>query len=210
MEFKEVMRKRRAVNFFDPSKEVTPDELKVILETAALCPSSMNFQPWQVIVVKSPEAKEKLMKAAFNQVKIVEAPVTLIILADKDGWRPGHPTVEKVWQDMVRLGYLQEDKRRGFEMGPHKLYGDGEKSLAFAVKNAAFFALAIMLAAADLGIDSHPMDGFDHEAVRQAFNIPENFFVPVLIALGHFYGEKYTLMPPKWRKSWEELVWNVV
>ncbi|HOJ51460.1 MAG TPA: nitroreductase family protein [Syntrophales bacterium] len=208
MEFIDVMRERRAVNFFDPNREVADEEVRRILETAALSPSSMNFQPWQVVVVRSREAKEKLMKAAFNQAKIVDAPVTLIILADKEGWRPGHPTVEKVWQDMVKLGYLTEDKRRGFEMGPQRLYGGEERSLAFAVKNAAFFAMAVMLAAKDLGIDSHPMDGFDHEAVRQAFNIPANFFVPVLIALGYF-DQKYTLMPPKWRKSWDEIVWGI-
>lgn len=207
MEFKEVIRSRRAVNFFDPQKGVSDEELKRILEVATLVPSSMNFQPWQVIVVRSKEAKEKLMKAAMNQTKIMDAPVTLIVLADKEGWRVGHPTVEKVWENMLELGYMTEKQRSWFEKGPEKLYGGPEKSLAFAVKNAAFFAMAIMLAAKDLGIDSHPMDGFDHEAVREAFSIPENFFVPVLIALGHF-DSTHTLMPPKWRKSWDELVLN--
>lgn len=207
MEFKNVIRFRRAVNFFDPQKDVTNEELKEILETAALAPSSMNFQPWQVIVVRSKEAKEKLMKVAMNQQKIIDAPVTLIVLADKEGWRAGHPTVEKVWENLLSLGYMTEKQRSGFEKGPEKLYGGYEKSLAFAVKNAAFFAFAIMLAAKDRGIDSHPMDGFDHEALRETFNIPDNFFVPVLIALGHF-DESRTLMPPKWRKSWNELVWK--
>ncbi|MCX7981960.1 MAG: nitroreductase family protein [Syntrophales bacterium] len=209
MELKEIMKLRRAVNFFDPTQNVTDEELKQILETATLVPSSMNFQPWQVIVVREPEAKERLMKAAMNQTKIVEAPVTLIVLADKDGWRAGHPTVEKVWENLLTLGYMTDKQRSWFEKGPEKLYGGPEKSLAFAVKNAAFFAMAIMLAAKDLGIDSHPMDGFDHEAVREAFNIPENFFVPVLIALGHFDKSK-TLMPPKWRKSWNEIVWQYI
>lgn len=207
MEFKQVINSRRAVNFFDPRRDVTDEELKDILETAALVPSSMNFQPWQIIVVRSPEAKEKLMKAAMNQTKIMDAPVTLIILADKEGWRVGHPTVERVWENLLALGYMTEKQRSWFEKGPEKLYGNPEKSLAFAVKNAAFFAMAIMLAAKDRGIDSHPMDGFDHEAVREAFNIPDNFFVPVLIALGHF-DESHTLMPPKWRKAWKELVWK--
>jgi len=53
MEFQEAMKKRRAVNFFDPAKEVTDEEITRLLEIAALAPSSMNFQPWQVAVVRT-------------------------------------------------------------------------------------------------------------------------------------------------------------
>lgn len=65
--------------------------------------------------------------------------------------------------------------------------------------------MAFMLAAKDAGLDTHPMDGFDHEGVRKAFGIPDNYFVPVLIAVGHF-DAKRTLMPPKWRKKYGEIV----
>lgn len=209
MEFQEAMKKRRAINFFDPAQDVTDDEVKHILEVAALAPSSMNFQPWQVIVVRAPDAKAKLMQVAMNQKKIIEASVTLIILADMTGWYVGHPTVEKVWDNLVELGYESETRRSSFENGPKKLYGSPERSLAFAVKNAAFFSMALMLAAADIGLDSHPMDGFDHDALREAFDIPEHFFVPLIIALGHF-NKNFRLLPPKWRKSRDELVWKQI
>ncbi len=106
---------------------------------------------------------------------------------------------------MLDLGYVKPEQRQWIEGGAESIYGGEEKSLAFAVKNAAFFGMALMLAATDAGLDSHPMDGFDHDGVRKAFNIPDNFFVPMLLAIGHF-NEKYKLMPPKWRKSYEEIV----
>lgn len=53
MEFIKVIHERRAVNFFDPSKPVSDDELKRIIETASLAPSGFNLQPWRLIVVKS-------------------------------------------------------------------------------------------------------------------------------------------------------------
>ena len=62
MDFADTMKKRRAVNFFDPDKPVSDEELKGIIETAALAPSGLNLQPWQVIVVRSREAKEKLIR----------------------------------------------------------------------------------------------------------------------------------------------------
>lgn len=207
MEFNQVMMKRRAVNFFDPTKPVSDDLLKHIIETAALSPSGFNLQPWQLIVVKTPADKERLKTAAWNQPKITEAPVVLIIIADKDGWKPGHPVVEKAWQNMVDLGYLKAEQREWFNGGAKFLYEGVEKSLAFAAKNASFFGMALMLAAKNAGLDSHPMDGFDHEAVQKAFDIPDNYFVPMLLAIGHF-NEKNKLMPPKWRKSYEEIVFK--
>jgi len=51
------------------------------------------------------------------------------------------------------------------------LYHSENKSLAFAVKNASFFSMALMLAAKDAGLDTHPMDGFDHVELRKAFNV---------------------------------------
>jgi nitroreductase len=91
MEFQQVMQSRRAVNFFDPGTEVSDEELRRIVETAALAPSGLNLQPWEIIIVRSREAKEKLMAAAGGQTKIVEAPVTLIVLADREGYKVGCP-----------------------------------------------------------------------------------------------------------------------
>jgi len=207
MEFSAIMRERRAVNFFDSSKPVDDKVLKKIIETAALAPSGFNLQPWQLIVVKSPEEKERLKAVAWNQPKISEAPVTLIVLGDKDGWKPGHPTMEKVWQNTLDLGYIKAEQRDWLEKGTAGLYGGEEKSLAFAFKNSAFFGMCIMLAAKDAGLDSHPMDGFSQEGVRKAFEIPDNFVVPMLIAIGYF-NEKYKLMAPKWRKSYSDVVWK--
>jgi nitroreductase len=207
MEFAKIMTERRAVNFFDPMKPVSDEALKNIIETAALAPSGFNFQPWQLIVVKSPADKERLKAVAWKQPKITDAPVVLIVLADKDGWKPGHPTMEKVWLNMVELGYVKPELRQNIEDGVRSIYGGEEKSLAFAVKNASFFGMALMLAAKDAGLDSHPMDGFDHEGVTGAFNIPDNYFIPMLLAIGHF-NEKYKIRTAKWRKSYEDIIFK--
>ena len=85
------------------------------------------------------------------------------------------------------------------------LYGGDPRALAFAAKNAAFFGLGLMLAAKHLGLDSHPMDGFDHAGVVEEFKIPGNFFIPMLLAVGHFDQSKQ-LLPRNWRKPYEEIV----
>ncbi len=206
MDFIDVINNRRAVNFFDPAKDVSPELLKKVIETAATAPSSFNLQPWSLIVLRDPEEKMKLQKLAWDQPKVTEAPVTLIVLADRDGWQEGHRFVEKNFQEMIKAGLMVEEQRQWFEDARNSLYGfSSEAQQAFACKNTGFFAMALMLAAKNLGLDTHPMDGFDHEEVRKAFNIPENYWIPLLMAVGYFKSDM-ELAPPKWRKNYDEIV----
>ncbi|MBU0994059.1 MAG: nitroreductase family protein [Proteobacteria bacterium] len=206
MNFNDVLNSRRSVNFFDPDKRVSNELLKSVLDMAAKTPSSFNLQPWSVIVVDQESEKETLKKLAWNQPKVTEAPLTLIVLADRHGWKEGHPFVEKNFQEMIRAGSMQESQREWFKGAREGLYGaTPERQLAFAAKNAGFFAMTLMLAAKSKGLDTHPMDGFDLEGVKKAFHIPDNYWVPLLIAVGYFkQGE--TLMPAKWRKTADELI----
>jgi len=205
MDFKEVVTHRRAINFFDPSRTVSDALLREMVEMAAKAPSSFNLQPWSLILLQDAEEKARLRKLAWNQPKVTEAPVVAIVLADREAWKAGHPFVERNFQEMVASGSHTEDQRDWFLNACKNLYGEtGEKAQAFACKNAGFFAMALMFAAKSLGLDTHPMDGFDHEGVRQAFRIPENYWIPLLLAIGYFDRNK-TLSAPKWRKTFEEI-----
>ena len=206
MDFIDVINNRRSVNFFDPDKDVPDETLRAMIETAAKAPSSFNLQPWSLIVLRGHEEKKRLQSLAWNQPKVSEAPVTIIVLADRDGWKEGHPFVEKNFQEMITANAMNEDQRQWFADSRTSLYGESEdKQLAFACKNTGFFAMALMLAAKNLGLDTHPMDGFDHDAVRKEFNIPDNYWIPLLLAVGYFKKDM-ELAPPKWRKTVEEIV----
>lgn len=206
MTFKEVIYGRRAVNFFDPEKDVSGALLTEIIEMAAQAPSSSNIQPWSLIVLRDQGDKLRLRKHAWDQAKVSEAPVTLIVLADNDGWKSGNPFLEKNFSEMMRTGIMKAEQRESFDKVRETLYGASEtRKIAFSCKNTAFFAMALMLAAKSLGLDTHPMDGFDLDAVRMEFKIPDNYWIPLLIAVGYFHPDK-TLQPPKWRKTVDEIV----
>ena len=206
MDFRDIIESRRAVNFFDPTKPVSQEQLRELIELAAKVPSSYNLQPWNVIAVTDPEKKKALRQVAWNQPKVEEAPVVLIVLADRDGWKPGNPTLERNFDEFVKAGLFKPEQREWFLGACNTLYGQSpEQQQAFACKNTGFFAMALMFVARELGLHSHPMDGFDHEAVRELFRIPNNYWIPLLLAVGHFDQTK-TLLPPKWRKNYEEIV----
>jgi nitroreductase len=206
MDFMEVMKGRRSVNFFDPERSVPDETLRELVETAALAPSSFNLQPWSIMVIKDMDSKMRLRELAWDQPKVSEAPVVLVVLADRDAWKEGHPFVERNFKEMVVAGSMVEDQYEWFVNAAKGLYGESpERKQAFACKNTGFFAMGLMLAAKGLGLDTHPMDGFDHEGVRNAFNIPDNYWIPLLLAVGWFDSTK-ELHPPKWRKNFDEIV----
>jgi nitroreductase len=206
MDFKEITEKRRSINFFDPDRDVSEETLIEMVDMAANTPSSFNLQPWNLMVLREPQAKEKLRKLAWDQPKVTEAPVVLIVLADQKGWSEGHPVFEKNWNQMLDSGSMTKDQREWFLEATQSLYNwSPEANLAFAVKNTGFFAMSLMYAATEMGLESHPMDGFDHDAVKKAFSIPDNYWIPLLLAVGYKKPD-LELHPPKWKKSYKEIV----
>ena len=80
---KRLMEERRSVNFFDAAQPLTPELLRQIVELASLAPSAFNLQPWRLIAVRSAEGRQRLWQLAQQQPKVLEAPVTLIIIGDR-------------------------------------------------------------------------------------------------------------------------------
>ena len=97
MEVIQAIRERRAINFFEPGKEVSDDKLKELLSIANLSPSSFNLQPWTIIVVRDPERKKILRQCAFNQPKVEEASAVLIMIADPRGLEENWERVLNSW-----------------------------------------------------------------------------------------------------------------
>ncbi len=200
MDLKEVLETRRAVNFFDPSKDVDESVIRRIYDLARLAPTSFNLQPVNIILLHSAESKQTLREAAFNQPKITDAPWVAILLGDKKAYDHMDPIID----DMIEKGFTKEEGRNVVKGMAKGLY-EGDNERAFAHRNVSLFASAFMLAAKSLGVDTHPMDGFDGGAVRKVFNIPDDLEVVMLVAIGH-HDESKTLLPRARRKEYDEVV----
>lgn len=206
MDFKQVMESRRSVNFFDPDKDVPEHLLREMVELAAKAPSGFNIQPWNLVVLRDQESKMRLRQHAWDQEKVTDAPVTMIVLADMDGWKFDNPFAEKNFNEMTASGAMSPDQKDWFIETCTSLYGASDiRRAAFACKNTGFFAMAMMLAAKSLGLDTHPMDGFDIDGVREEFSVPDHYWIPLLLAVGYF-NEAQPLFPAKWRKSYDDIV----
>lgn len=202
METLQAIKERRSINFFQPDRNIPDSTLRELLEVSNLSPSSFNLQPWKVMVVKDPEKKKALRRCAFNQPKVEEASAVLILIADPKGVEEN---LERVLDNWQQLGYLKPEVRDSSREMAKNLYGTEEslKRKIFAVKNTALFAMNLMITARGLGLETHPMDGFDEEAIKREFGIPADKIIPMLIAVGYL-KEGVNLLPRAFRRPIDE------
>ena len=204
MDTLQAIKERRAVNFFDPARALPSDALTELLNLANLSPSSFGLQPWKVVAVTDPESKKTLRRCAMNQQKVEEAPAVLIMVADPNGVEENMDRLLESWQE---LGYMKPEMRKAYSEMMLGLYGarDSLTRKLFAVKNTALFAMTLMIAAKGMGLESHPMDGFDEACVKKEFNIPDDKVIPMLVAVGYL-KPGVTLLPRAFRRELDEFV----
>lgn len=201
METKALYHERRSVNYFDANKPLSKSILEEIINLAVLAPSAFNLQPWRIIAVESKEAKEKLKALSNNQPKVTEAPVMLILVGNKNGWNESNP----VWEEMLQSVGNNTEMVEGAKQAAAFLYGSSEeRSLKFAESNAGLLAMSIMIAAKELGVDSHPMSGIDFEGIHKAFNLQSDETVVMTIALG-YNDQSKTLYPKRPRRGFNDI-----
>jgi len=109
MDVFEAIRTRRSIRKFRP-KPIPDEKLEIIREAGRLAPSAGNRQPWRFVVVKDPERKKNLAKAADNQMFIANAGVIIVALGDPEAsprWFKQDPmiAVEHMILAATALGY---------------------------------------------------------------------------------------------------------
>jgi nitroreductase len=174
--------RRRATRKFDPSRPLEDDVLKRLLGLATHAPSGYNLQPWRFIVVRSERNRQRLRGCAFNQPKVTEAPVMVIVL----GYKGAHAThLVPMLDRRVALGGMTVEAaaevrgRVGATLGRHP------DLASWALRSSMLAAATLMLAAESLGVASAPMEGFDPAKVKEEFGVPDDHVICCLVALGY-------------------------
>ena len=204
MDVLQAIKERRSINFFEPGKEVPDATLKAVLDLANLAPSSMNLQPWKVVVVKNSERKKALRRCAYDQPKAEEASVMLIMVADPTALEEN---IDRGLDSWIELGYMKPEMKETYQGMAGNLYSTADSLTRkfFAVKNTALYAMNVMIAAKGLGLETHPMDGFDEACIKKEFGIPDDKIIPMLIAVGYFKSG-FTLLPRAFRRKLDDFV----
>jgi len=163
---------RHACKEFDPARKIPDDDFRFILEVGRLSPSSFGYEPWQFLVIQKPELRERLRAVTWGAQKTLpSASHFLAILTHKQDLR-------------YDAAYLQDFSRRikgmddeglarrtavlkKFQESDFRLL-ESERALFDWGGKQAYLALANMMsAAAQIGIDSCPIEGFEQDAAER-------------------------------------------
>jgi nitroreductase len=196
---KEAIEQRRSIRKF--KSEPVPDEyIDALLDAARLAPSGSNAQPWRFKIVKNLSMKEKLVKAAYDQAFIAEAPVVLVCCADIRGYLDG---VVSGLQDLGKIGAV-EDRivhivlERTDRMKTLNFDQFGQR-IAF---NVAIAIEHIVLRAMDFGLGTCWVRLIDEQAIRAIFGWDDTISVVALLPIG--YPDESPA--PRKRRSIEDIV----
>lgn len=196
-EFLDMMNFRHACKLFDTNRKISEDDFKYILEAARLSPSSFGMEPWRFLVIENQKIKEDLKPLCWNQNQITTCSHLVIIKTDN-----------KALKDRDYI--LKMFKRRGLDEESTKAYIKRYENFlknqnisCWSAKQCYIAAANMMSAAAFIGIDSCPIEGFDKDEVQKYLKVDgKNIEVVLILAFG------YRVKNPskKQRLSLEEIV----
>ncbi len=109
MELRECLRliyERVSIRKYKP--DPVPDELILeLLKAGNAAPSAGNLQARDFVVIKNPETKKKIAKAALEQMFIASAPVVIVVCAN-------YPRSVRIYGDRGKL-YAEQDATAAVE-----------------------------------------------------------------------------------------------
>ena len=174
------IRARRSIKSFknDPIPEGDLQELLSLMQDA---PSSWNFQPTRVVMIRSMAQKEALAAAAWGQKQILEAPVTFVFAVSIRGW-------EKNMGEILKLGVDSGAWPQKFadwigENAPGFQKGLGNKEREYAIKDAIIMATTLALAAQSKGYSNCYINGWDEAKVKEIIGVEGDNDIAIALLL---------------------------
>ena len=173
----EAIYQRRSVKGYDPSHKITPEEEQKLLEATIQAPTSFNIQHWRFIILRDPELRQKIRKELGNdQAQMTDASLLILFTADMKAWQK-EPS--RYWQNAPQeVADLLVNWMSPFHEGREWLQRDeAQRSIGMAMQT-------LMLTAKAMGYDSCPMIGFDIDKVAELINLPEDYVMGPMVAIG--------------------------
>ncbi|MGR3318557.1 MAG: NAD(P)H-dependent oxidoreductase [Candidatus Anammoxibacter sp.] len=189
---------RHACKEFDENKKIPDEDIRFILETGRLSPSSFGLEQWKFLVVQKPEIKAKLRSASYDQLQLTSCSHIIVILAKKGLYEPGSVHVAEMFK---RWNYPEEIYNYVIDF--HNNLAGSMDLTQWAVEQCHIAAANMITSAAMIGIDSCPIGGFEPDKAKEALKIDnEKYKMAMIIPFGYRINEQ----PPKTRLPFDEVV----
>lgn len=205
-----IMRSRYTTKHYDPKKTVSEEDFNALLEVLRLSPSSVNSQPWEFFIARTPEASEKLLPgiADFNHNRIIGASYVIVFAVQEK-------LDEQYLQDLLaqeaadgRYGTKEitqgQDAGRRHFVALHS--GTEQELLSWEMRQAYIAQGFLLFAAAAMGIDSTAIEGADFDKIDEILDLRAKGLRSCLVfSLGYRTTNDSNASRPKSRWSAERI-----
>lgn len=185
-------------------KDISKEDLDVILDSAMQAPTAGNMMLYSILVIKDQDTKDILSKSCDNQPFIAKAPVILVFLAD-----------QQKWFDY----YIKENVKEYSEKVGIDFEAPQESDLMIACEDALIAAQNSVIAAESLGIGSCYIGDIieNYELHRDLLGLKDWTFPITMLCLGYYeddynrvhrnrFDKKFIVFEEKYRQlSHDEL-----
>ncbi|MEU6339695.1 nitroreductase family protein [Streptomyces sp. NPDC046977] len=184
---------KHLTRYFDPSRTIPGETLQQLLRFLRSTPTSVNVQPNHFYVLATTEGKERLAdnlgeRFRDNAEKVLNASHTIILTTRAD-LPDAHleavfakERADGRFPDLAKQELWESMTRNFLDLRTY-----GYKDLNHWMEKQTYMAVGLtMMAAAELGVEATPLEGFDPTSVDKAFKIREGgHTTTVLLALGY-------------------------
>ena len=202
MNYLEILKFRHACKIFDESKKIGAGEFDFILEAGRLSPSSTGLEQWDFLVVQNKELREKIKAVSWNQVQITSCSHLVVILAKIKEVKVGSSYIDKMIARRADKNIEAAVARQKFFLLSN-FKNDDELTFQWSHEQCMIAATNMMNAAASLGIDSCPIEGFDRHALNEILGLDES---EKRVAIVVPFGYRLNPQPEKYRRQRSEVV----
>lgn len=167
-----LFRSARTTNAFT-DEPVTDDEIHAAYELMRWGPTAMNVSPMRYLIVRSPEARGRLIEhlSEGNRAKTLAAPLTIVVAADVDFHK--------------QLGVLAPHR----ESAAQKFAADEPHRIEMSRMNGLLQVGYFIPALRAVGLNVGPMGGFRNEGVDAEFFSENNWRSLLVLNVGHAAAE---------------------
>ena len=202
MNYLEILKFRHACKIFDESKKISAGEFDFILEAGRLSPSSTGLEQWDFLVVQNKELREKIKAVSWNQAQITSCSHLVVILAKIKEIKVGSSYIDKMIARRADKNIEAIAARQKFFLLSN-FKNDDELTFQWSHEQCMIAATNMMNAAASLGIDSCPIEGFDRHALNEILGLDES---EKRVAIVVPFGYRLNPQPEKYRRQRAEVV----
>ncbi|MEI6480430.1 MAG: NAD(P)H-dependent oxidoreductase [bacterium] len=180
---------RYATKQYDTSKNLTAEQLDVLLKSIELSPTSYGLQAFKVFVVTNPEIRAKLRAAAWDQPQITDAS-HLIVFTVPTNLNESH--IDTFIEKVSKTRNVSVESLAGYSgmMKGSISHKTPEQKTEWLARQV-YIALGFLLSTAALEhIDATPMEGFDPKQFDEILGLTKENLTSVVIAPVGFRSEK--------------------